>query len=227
MLYRLILVKSKIVELFKNANPVQIGFKKMLNDRSKKYYLLHYNLFFTVVELLLVIVIISLLSAVIVTASSLVRNQGRLISCKNSLSQICKALHSYSLGWNEQIPATASGMVCLANSFSLPPKVFLCPGDKINHNHALDNGFLNRDNSVSASYMYANHYRDSWEDFSMKSPNPSKIAIEWDLYAGSVDIENGDKRNHGKDGGNVAYLDGHVIWLSQEKWAYDNRPESQ
>lgn len=75
--------------------------------------------------------------------------------------------------------------------------------------------------------MFANHGRAPEDDFSVKTPKHSSVAIQWDLYGGSYDDDNRDKRNHGIQGGNVTFLDGHCQWLKQPLWFSDNRPYDQ
>lgn len=182
---------------------------------------------FTLVEGLIVFIIIALMIAILLSAMNMAREKTRKTACLNCLSQIGKAIHCYGADWNELLPGTASELINLAEYSRLPAALFLCPSDFYNKVRVLGNGFLNRDDSISASYMYANHYRDSKDDFSLKSRYPARIAIEWDLYAGSNDLENADKRNHNVHGGNVLYLDGHALWKERPLWAFFNRPEFQ
>ncbi|MFA7231137.1 MAG: type II secretion system protein [Victivallaceae bacterium] len=183
---------------------------------------------FTLVEILVVLVIIGILSALLLSAVGKAREKGRIIACVNALSQIGKAFHYYSTEWNDRLPSTAKNFIIPSKYCKLPAKLFLCPSDTFNKINILDNGFLNRDDSISASYMFANHERSDAEDFSMRRiRHPEQVALEWDLYGGSDNQENAVKRNHGTYGGNVLYMDGHVVWKKRLSWAKNNRPEDK
>ncbi len=182
---------------------------------------------FSLVELLLVIAVIAILMAILLPAVSKAYSISKRANCANNQKQFVYALYLYADDYGELLPATASVIKNCYKSYKLTPQIFICPGDNINKNHDIDNGFLNRDNSVSASYMFANHGRASEDDFSMKTLGHSSIAIQWDLYGGSYDDDNRDKRNHGTRGGNVTFLDGHCQWLKQPLWSTSNRPCNQ
>lgn len=183
--------------------------------------------YFTLLEALLVLVIITLMSTMLLSAVNKAREKTKIIACTSALSQIGKALHGYAAEWADRLPGTAKEFIEPSKKCQLPPKLFLCPSDTLNKIDLLNNGFLNRDNSISASYMFANHERKPKDDFSIKTRFPEMIAIEWDLYGGSDDPENATKQNHKTNGGNVLYLDGHVRWKDKNLWAKNNRPEDK
>jgi prepilin-type processing-associated H-X9-DG protein len=182
---------------------------------------------FSLVELLFVIAVIAILIALLLPAVSKAYLISKRATCASNQKQFVYALYLYADDYGELLPATASIIKDCYKSYKLTPQIFICPGDSINKNNDIDNGFLNRDNSVSASYMFANHGRAPEDDFSMKTLSQSSIAIQWDLYGGSYDDVNCDKRNHGILGGNVTFLDGHCQWMKQLRWFTSNRPCDQ
>jgi type II secretory pathway pseudopilin PulG len=179
---------------------------------------------FTLVELLTVIMIIATLAAIILPALGRAREQARRGSCTNNLRQIALGLFLYVDDYGEKLPGTAGGLKALPHHNYTVPAIFLCPADRFNQITCIDNGFLNCDNSVSASYSFVNHYRSDADDFSMIIPHPSKTALEWDLYGGSHDKTNREKRNHNIDGGNVIFFDCHSTWLYRSLWFKNNKP---
>lgn len=182
---------------------------------------------FTLLELLLVISIVIILAAVSMCALSASYAKSKRIKCANNQRQLIYAYYSYADDYRDLLPDTAGTVADCYKNYKLTPKIFICPNDSLNSNQKIDNAFLNRDNSVSASFMFANHYRAPNDDFSMKTPHPESIAIQWDLYGGSRDRNNADMRNHGIYGGNVTFMDGHSIWVTQKSWSADNRPVQQ
>ena len=176
---------------------------------------------------MLVIAVIAILMAILLSALSGAYKMSKRVNCASNQKQFVYALYLYADDYNELLPKSAGTIVNCHKNYKLTPQIFICPGENINTNKYIDNGFLNRDNSISASYMFANHYRESKNDFSMKTPDLALIAIQWDLYGGSYDDINSNKRNHGRQGGNVTFMDGHCKWLKQPLWSTNNRPCNQ
>lgn len=49
-------------------------------------------------------------------------------------------------------------------------------------------------------------------------PGPSGLWFIYDSENGGINNEPDDKDNHGKDGSNFAYCDGHAAWVPRKKW---------
>jgi prepilin-type N-terminal cleavage/methylation domain-containing protein len=179
---------------------------------------------FTLIELLVVISIITILTAMLLPALTQAREYAKRGVCLSNLKQIALGLFIYAGDYHERLPATAGGLKVLPYNRYTVPLIFLCPGDKLNRISLIDNGYLNRNNSVSASYSFVNHYRADEDDFSINVHNPVKTALEWDLYGGSYDHNNASKRNHGINGGNVIFFDSHVTWFTRPLWFRNNKP---
>ncbi len=158
---------------------------------------------FTLVELLVVMAIIVTLAGILTPALLRAREQGRRAVCMNNLHQIGVALHIYAEDFGEYYPYTLEEYTNLYTlNYIDTPRTFWCPSDTdpppedINTSN-IENSYQLRDNQV-----VANRVKDSWIP---GLGGASTIRAGWDLTPVG-------KRNHGKDGGNILFLDGSVRW---------------
>lgn len=120
--------------------------------------------------------------------------------CRANLRHLAQALRLYAQDHDDRYPPP-SRWVRLVSAYTDNLNVFFCPSD--------DRPRPRRERAeVVVSYWYS---RPSSTD------DESSVAVFGDvMYSNWVG-------NH-EDGGNVAYLDGHVVWRNVEQWQQQNLP---
>ena len=191
---------------------------------------------FTLVEILVVLAIVVVLAGLLLTVFSRARENGRRSSCQNNLRQIGLAIRQY-VGDNDGVyPAAFEGSstqqglfwVQMVAPYAKNPKIFVCPSQTETPSYYYDYN-ANRLNTILTSFaqrsfrgkqesvLQAETSIIILEDTTLMPPNRVvELPASCQLTSpdGPVGAYSGSTI-HG-DGGNYAFADGHVKWLSPE-----------
>jgi prepilin-type N-terminal cleavage/methylation domain-containing protein/prepilin-type processing-associated H-X9-DG protein len=186
---------------------------------------------FTLIELLVVIAIIAILAAILFPVFARARENARRSSCQSNLKQIALGTSQYVQDYDEKFPpdgvvtatpSEVSGWAYVLQPYLKSEQIFQCPSQKDGapnfptlQERASNNGF--------SDYFY---------NFNIGAPlaaaqieYPTNVVLHGDGDgSGSISTsENnrssagGDGEDRHLDGGNYAFVDGHVKWFKENK----------
>jgi len=197
---------------------------------------------FTLTELAGALAFITILSAILLPALSRARESANRTACLANLSQLGLALRMYAQENNGNLPWSggrnnAECLEALYAGYIPEAKSFICPSDSGAERGDTslppwDYTELDRSPGLRTSYDYLGAY--THEPIAVPElPTPiPRMAVMWDLYSGRP-ARDTDPRgpepwmqsfNHIPGGGNVLWLDGHVEFMLNERWAGANLP---
>jgi prepilin-type processing-associated H-X9-DG protein len=188
---------------------------------------------FTLVEILVVIGIIFLLIALLLPAFAKARTQARRTVCLSNLRQLGQAMLLYANAHSDKLPnvnppqttsdydATNAVLVALNRDYVRQPAVFHCPADDDPIPGAIETADYALPNSARVSYEF---YSIFWEpEYGPKLTQIRWAPLAWDLN-GAAPAPGDPPQNHGPNGGNVVFGDGHADWQDAVNWDGPNWP---
>jgi len=176
---------------------------------------------FTLVELLVVIGIIAVLIAILLPALNKAREASNRTACLSNLRTLAQAMMMYA-GENKdrlpnsvqpQVGSSPDALIALNRDFVKNPKVFHCPSDIDPVPEKIETDDYAQHNSARVSYEF---YSVWW--LPANGPRLVKIKdapLAWDIDGGNPSAT--PLQNHGTNGGNVVFADGHGQWMAADK----------
>jgi prepilin-type processing-associated H-X9-DG protein len=184
---------------------------------------------FVLVELMIVIEVIILLAVMLLPALSRARESARRAACLNNLKHLVMAIRNYAYDYEERYPTSAAPKqpisVCshykdlgiLYPTYVTALDVFTCPssGDKMpktRHTDVYDNKPFQAIEAAQVSYAYS--YNGSGKNVTWTEAAPHTTRILADRHATTELRLDSNHKTHGR---NVAFQDGHAVWVSGKR----------
>ena len=195
---------------------------------------------FTLIELLVVIAIVAILAAILFPVFSRARENARRSSCQSNLKQLSLAVQQYVQDFDEKLPTEVISIQlpqypalytyadCLT-PYVKSTQIYTCPSAQGTVTTTSPTDSMDHFWSVNGITKGSYSYNNSLETSTGAGKGISEIVISaevrmlidnvWFTDTGKTSIvqmpANGGGRHF--QGGNIAYVDGHVKWLNYNR----------
>lgn len=199
---------------------------------------------FTLIEILIVLTIIGILAALLFPAFERARESARRVSCQSNLHQISLAVQMYTQNNNETLPGTTVIPGYPWADKILPyvktPSLFECPSTRspygeyqpgshepdssesppVRKHGSYNYNFISRERIRLSQFLYPSETLvlvDGGGAITSMISEFEEVEIDEEL----LETSGIDPRHD--DGGNVAFVDGHIKWVPYDKMLRNKR----